>query len=887
MRKKLICLLLVFMFLCAAGFPAGAAGFTDTNGTRYETAANVLSALGFISGQGDGAFDVNSPMTRAEFASVIARMSKSWGLNIGSDATYFYDVREGYWAKNAIDSVTNAGLMAGENNFFRPDEPITTEEAACALVIFLGYDYLAQKQSYTLAAVQIGLLRSVQSTNQITRGELLIMLYNALDIDLLSVTRIVQSANGVLTTQKEAVKNATILTEYFDIYKSRGQVTAVGNLDMVTYTNNETNIVRIDNEEYELAEGMSADTGVLGCIVDFYYRAAADDDIPVLMYYNVRKENEIIEVSAGNVAAGNTTTSFTYFDENGRRQTQKLSAGARFILNGYFIPDSAKKDGLFDIAAGSVRIVIPSDDSAELVWIQSYAYHLVKAAGNDGIYLKDGGYIDLDDTNGDIEAFFYMANGTPTTLNKIVSDSAVALAETQAADGKTYRSIYVLKSVTGKVEEIGGDTDREKIMLDGVQYDAADGVMNWGLRLGLSYKFFIGMDGEICLFQEAKSGSLRYGYLIEVGTSGGINTALQMKILNEGGAVSLLEVANTFYINDIAVKEGGVGSAQAYNQYLYDAAQGKAIRQVVAYMLNEQNEVARIYTALDNEDAVLSLDVPRATRRLKASSIFNFGGELAPKRDGIMFVVPSDTNADETDYAVWPLTAFTNDASYSVEGYNVDDLREADVIVVTVANTDVTNFIANGYTCVFDKKSRVVLEDGTETWAITYWQQNQKRTMTILPRDGKSTYQKTMEAARDIKRGDCFKMELTSDSTQIKNIEIEFSNAQRTTMTSNYNDARLLYYGQMTAIGPLSFVATAYSENAEDNYLGKISWLFKNAARVSTYLYTGDDEEIQYCPNGLADVKVGDWILYQAYCGGGRTMVIYRDDDRLPSGALK
>lgn len=135
-----------------------------------------------------------------------------------------------------------------------------------------------------------------------------------------------------------------------------------------------------------------------------------------------------LEVSAENVAVGNTTTSFTYFDEDGRRQTQKLSAGARFILNGYFIPDSAKKDRLFDIAAGSVRIVIPSDDSTELVWIQSYEYHLVKAAGNDGIYLKDGGYIDLDDTNGDIEAFCYMTNGTPTSLGKIVSDSAVALA---------------------------------------------------------------------------------------------------------------------------------------------------------------------------------------------------------------------------------------------------------------------------------------------------------------------------------------------------------------------------------------------------------------------------------------------------------------------------
>lgn len=878
---------MAFTLLCAAGFPAGAAGFTDTTGTKYETAANVLSALGFVSGQGEGTFNVNSPMTRAEFASVLARMSGSWGLNIESNMTYFYDVRTDHWAKNAVNSVASQGLMEGENGYFRPDDAITTEDAAKAMVRFLGYEYLALNQSYTVAAVQIGLLRSVSAESQITRGELLIMLYNALDVDLLAVTKVEKNADGVLTTRRESVRNETVLTEYFDIYKGRGKVTAAGNLDMVSYINDEKDIVRIDNKEYELADGLAADSSALGCIVDFYYRAEKADDVPVLMYYSVHRENEIIEVSAEDVAVGSTITSFTYFDEDGRRQTRQLSAGARFIVNGYFIPDSAKKDSLFDLTAGSVRIVIPSDDSSELVWITSYQYHLVSAAGTNGLYLKDGGYIDLDDTSGDIEAFCYMANGTRTTLDKVVSNSAVALAEVESADGKTYRSVYILKSITGKVGEIGGDAGREKITLDGTQYEATSDIMNWGLRLGHSYKFYIGMEGEICLFQDAASSSLRYGYLINAGTGGGLNTALQMKILNEGGTVSLLEVASTFYINDIAVKEGGVNNSAAYNQYIYNAAQGKATQQVVRYMLNDQEEITRIYTAIDDENAVLSVDAPRANRRCKGGAIFNFYGELSIKRDGVIFVVPTNGSADDSDYTVWTFSNFLNDTAYDVEGYNVDELLDADVLLVRIADTDIATFTASGYTCVFDKKSRVVLEDGTETWAITYWQQSLKFTKTILPRDGKKTYQKTIEAAENLKRGDCFKLELTKDNSQIKNMEISFTNASRNAMTSTYNAAWMMYYGQMKAIGPLSFVATAYAESPENNYLSNISWSFKNASRVSTYLYTGDDEEIQYCPNGLADVKVGDWIVYQAYCGSGRSMVIYRDDDRLPSGALK
>ena len=884
--KKLTCFILAFVLICAAGLPAGAVGFTDTTGTKYETAANVLNALGFVSGQGDGSFDVNGTMTRAEYATILMRMGRTWGNTISSDQVYFYDVRMGHWAKDAIDSVAGWGLMVGDNGYFRPDDALTTEEAARGIVILLGYEYLAQTQSYSIAASRLKLLSNFSPSANITRGEVLLMLYSALDVDLLSQDTVEYNEDGTVSMGGSVTRDKTLLTEYFDIYKSRGQVTAVGNLDMVTYINDETNLVRIDNVEYELSNGVSADTGALGCIVDFYYRDAASDEVPVLLYYSIRPNNEIIEATADNVAAGSTLTKLTYYDEDGHKMTQTISAGARFIVNGYFIPDSAKKDSLFDIASGSVRVVIPEDDSSELVWINSYEYYLVQSPGTDCLYLTDGTILDLDDMTDNLEVSIYSANGTATTIDKIISNSAIALAEVDSADGKTYRSVYILKSITGTLQEINGDSDGYSLVLDGANYDAIEGADSWGLRIGFTYQFFIGMDGKICLYSSSTSNGLMFGYLIDAGTSGGISTSLQMKIMNEAGGISIMEVASTFYINDVAVKEGGASGSSAYNTYLYDPAEGAAIQQVVAYTKNEAGEVNRIYTALEDEDAVLSLDAPLKSRRCKSSSIFNFYGEFTISGTGVIFAVPATASDNDDDYAVWPYTKFTNDTSYNIMAYNINELLEADVIVVKSSDVGSATYDeGNTYTCVFDKKSRVLLDDGTESWSITYIQQGTKYTKTIAARSG-SSYDSTMAAAEQIQRGDCFMIELTVDGSQIKNMAIEFENAARSTMTSNYNHSRLMFYGQVQAIGPNSIVITSY-DDANSNYLGNTTWLFKNAGRVSTVLYTGDDEELQLVPNALADARVGDWVVYQARNGNARSMVIYRDDDRLPSGALK
>ena len=83
---------------------------------------------GLISGYKDGTFKPNNPMTRAQFASMMANYLK---LNEGNNPIDFKDVKDNYWAKDAINTLSSHGIMVGKSkNEFKPNENITRAEAA-------------------------------------------------------------------------------------------------------------------------------------------------------------------------------------------------------------------------------------------------------------------------------------------------------------------------------------------------------------------------------------------------------------------------------------------------------------------------------------------------------------------------------------------------------------------------------------------------------------------------------------------------------------------------------------------------------------------------------------------------------------------------------------
>ncbi|CAH0118041.1 hypothetical protein PAE9249_00506 [Paenibacillus sp. CECT 9249] len=132
---------------------------------------DFLKEEGIFTGYKDGTAGLDKTMTRAEFATVVARLLD---LDLNSSTVSYNDKLSGggvynteYWAHGAIEAVTAAGLMQGKNakaKLFDPNGDVTVEEMAKVLVLALDIEVPAEEpganwsKHYVAAAVEAGLI---------------------------------------------------------------------------------------------------------------------------------------------------------------------------------------------------------------------------------------------------------------------------------------------------------------------------------------------------------------------------------------------------------------------------------------------------------------------------------------------------------------------------------------------------------------------------------------------------------------------------------------------------------------------------------------------------------------------------------------------------------
>ena len=110
--------------------------FTDVSEDAwYADAVHLLASLGIISGVGDGIFEPNRPITRAEFVAIAMRfaMIPENGVNP------FTDVHAGDWFYDLVAGSIQYGWINGyADGTFRPNNTITRAEVATMVNRMLG-----------------------------------------------------------------------------------------------------------------------------------------------------------------------------------------------------------------------------------------------------------------------------------------------------------------------------------------------------------------------------------------------------------------------------------------------------------------------------------------------------------------------------------------------------------------------------------------------------------------------------------------------------------------------------------------------------------------------------------------------------------------------------
>ncbi|OZB91188.1 X2-like carbohydrate binding domain-containing protein [Paenibacillus sp. XY044] len=117
----------------SGGSPSGAATppSTPEPGGQGDSPNELHTA--YIQGYPDGTFRPDRPVTRAEMAAILSKAApQAAGDTTGAaPGAAFRDVKDGFWAGQAIAAVTAAGLMKGyEDGTFKPEQAITRAEMA-------------------------------------------------------------------------------------------------------------------------------------------------------------------------------------------------------------------------------------------------------------------------------------------------------------------------------------------------------------------------------------------------------------------------------------------------------------------------------------------------------------------------------------------------------------------------------------------------------------------------------------------------------------------------------------------------------------------------------------------------------------------------------------
>lgn len=329
LTAMLITIALLAGFTCQSAFAA----FGDVpDNNRYKKAITTLSKLSVIDGyeeNGQQLFKPENTVTRAEFTKLIVFIL---GMQDQTYSSYtFGDVSLDHWARNYIQTGYNLGIIAGfDDGTFRPEEPVTYEQALKMVDCTLGYDSVAQTlggwpEGYKQQAATLGLDKNITGITfyeGAPRGVIAQVLYNALEVDMCEY-------NGYAWSKTDK----TLLNDYLQVKELKG--TLVGVEDAVTeectrsLLEGEMDVMSNSGEEYvitytTMTENVADIKKYLGNTITVYYRQkSANDERMLVTIDDETNKNSVYDLTYDDIdsLSGN---SLKYYDSNSKSKTVKL-----------------------------------------------------------------------------------------------------------------------------------------------------------------------------------------------------------------------------------------------------------------------------------------------------------------------------------------------------------------------------------------------------------------------------------------------------------------------------------------------------------------------------------------------------------------------------------
>lgn len=719
MKKRFSMLIALAMILTSLvpSFTASAA-FSDVDDSNsYVEAISTLSTLQVINGYEDGSFQPEKEITRAEYTKMIVYM-------LGMDSfttpiTTFTDVPESHWANAYIKTAFDMGIINGfDDGTFRPDAPVTYEQALKMLVCTLGYEayaevaggypngYRAQAEDLDLTDIVTG----VGYESNAPRAVIAQIMFNGLEVPMKGMV------NGKLEDTGK-----TLINDYLGAVNLKGTLVGVANsttsdcpvslypTQMAVKNSQTQDIVVIDFSQSEVTQAELV--AKLGRSISVLYRKdrVSTDKWLVGLNNDTQKGAEITVNSTDIISFDGST--LKYRDNEGANATLRVDSSNVTVqyngraangsnLSNYLSPSSD------NFMYGTARFV-SNDSSSTYNMVDIYDYEVMvalRAVNSSDYTITDKIPTFNKETETDeikkltlkpnVNEFSLTKNGSEIEPTSISANDVVIYAPT--LDGSFTTVKVSNKSVSGSVESL--NSSKQTIKINGKDYNYTGYFKKYmedkenGLPTpGQSIKAYLDDFGTIQWGTVTSSEKYyQYAYIVEPITADNGNDYYLKLFAPSSRTATSLTSSTSYKVQSFKLAEnvklnGEKKSPDALITALAataEAGSGTDLNQFIRISTNASNEIDNVITVTDTgkENTDSSKLVKYATRgsyKVTSTALKLSDGTTkhSLKSSTPLFVIP-DNRADVDNYALKATISNSSlkddGTSYSLESYDLN-----------------------------------------------------------------------------------------------------------------------------------------------------------------------------------------------------------------------
>ncbi len=426
--------------------------------------------------------------------------------------TMFKDLTSEHKWYSRIKGAVQAGLMQGyPDGYFRPNEPVSTDEATEVMLKVLGYQPYIKIFGKAQALKQTKIMEGIPAGESMTQDMMMRMIYNTLNSPAISTNAWTAYANGDVDITY-VIDESYLGFEH--LYGVKHEMAVLDGIQGSTLVESgdiiKDGYVTIAGVDYEYADDA---TDLLGYRVNYLYKE--QNGIRKIVHLFKSEKNEELVLEHDMIESFENGV-YTYYNENDKEKTVVISPETHVIYNDVANPAYTQEEMIPSF--GKVTFIDNNGKKGyEVVKIDDYDFYFSSAinATTNKIIDSEGDVVKtLDLSEPD---YLEIWNGNSQIAFGRIKKSNLLVVKRSSANSDFDRVKVECFKVSNKSVKVSAVRE-DYIETSSGRFDVWSGVVD-AFEMGKYYNLYKYNDVVVLAIEDAESG-YEYAYLINMGVDG-------------------------------------------------------------------------------------------------------------------------------------------------------------------------------------------------------------------------------------------------------------------------------------------------------------------------------------------------------------------------------